>query len=150
MGHNPFEREISHSDVKKVNDILDEFDLIEIDRKPPDSLDVLAHHMRQNVVWNGVEYSNLLEIVNAIVMLSVQGKSTNDQLVKTLIYGFGVALYDMAIDREIPADAINVACTYFEFTVTIDPRYYQGYNRLGDTWLWVADGVDEAISWQVS
>jgi len=74
--------------------------------------------------------------------MASSGTDPTNELVKTIIYTFGVRLYELAFTRVIPVEAINTACKYFEFAVKLDPKYYQAYNRLGDTWIWVPDEQD--------
>lgn len=142
---NPFKKEIANSDASRVESILNEFDLIRIDRPVPSSIEELVIEMKKHTSWGGQEYSDLVEISNAVLFNALEGEDVSNGMVRTLIYAFGVNIYRLAIAKKLPIEAINSARMYLEIAIKLDPEYYQAYNSLGDTWIWVQEGVEETI-----
>jgi hypothetical protein len=140
--HNPFKKDLTEADVANVQQILNEFDIVKVDRPAPSSTMRLSQIMHDDAAGVGRRQSDLQQLAGAMDDMASSGTDPTNELVKTIIYTFGVRLYELALTRVIPVDAINTACTYFEFAVKLDPQYYQAYNRLGDTWIWIPDEQD--------
>jgi tetratricopeptide (TPR) repeat protein len=144
MNKNPFKREISDIDKSQVEKILNEFDLIKIDRSLP-SIQELMKQISSDTCWEGERYQELVEIDNAILNLVIEGDDYNNNWYKSYIFAFAVKLYELTMAREIPVEASSFARKYFEMALVIDKEYYQAYNRLGDCWIYVNSSEKEAI-----
>nr|MBC8193051.1 hypothetical protein [FCB group bacterium] len=140
--NNPFKKDLIESDIAKIQLILNEFEIVKVERPVPASIQRLSQIMHGHASGVGESHSDLVQIVGAIDDMVASGSDLTNDLVKTIIYTFGVRLYELGLSQVIPAEAINTASMYFDFAVKIDPEYYQAYNRLGDTWLWVLDVQD--------
>ena len=73
MNKNPFKREISDIDKSQVEKILNEFDLIKIDRSLP-SIQELMKQISSDTCWEGERYQELVEIDNAIKVIITEIK----------------------------------------------------------------------------
>jgi hypothetical protein len=140
--HNPFNRDLNDNEISNLQTILDEFAPVEITRPVPSSVKQLSLYMHKHSLGVGENHSDLRKLAGAMDdMVSGDAEITNE-LVKTIIYTYGVRLYELGLSRVISTGAINTASMYFDFAVKIDPKYYQAYNRLGDTWIWIPDEED--------
>jgi tetratricopeptide (TPR) repeat protein len=142
---NPFKKMLDDREITRIESILNEFELIKIKRPAPSSIGNLSIYMNEHGVKDGKSHPELMEIAANIQKLADTNQDVKSEIVKTLIYTFGVTIYRLALSRIIDAQAINTASTYLEFAVKIDPNYYQAYNRLGDTWIWIPEDQVEAI-----
>ena len=134
-----FNKKNSANNEEHIEDVLSEFELIEIPGEKPTIEDIHAYCQIIALTNNN---SNVMDMIFAL-----QGENNiNGPMVKTLLYAFGVSLYQLTIAREIPADNIKTAMKLLEWAIKIDNGYYQAYNRLGDCWMRIEDGFNDAIS----
>ena len=122
-----------------IENVLSEFELIKISGEKPTIKDI---HSYCEIIALTNNNSNVMDMIFALQ----SENNINGPMVKTLLYAFGVLLYQLTIAREIPTDNIKTAMKLLEWAIKIDNGYYQAYNRLGDCWMRIEDGFNDAIS----
>lgn len=134
-----FGKKDSGSNGHHIEKILSEFDLMKISGEQPSIGNI--HSFCQIIALT----NNNSTVMDMIFALQNEN-DINGPMVKTLLYAFGVSLYQLSIAREISADNIKTAMKLLEWAIKIDNGYYQAYNRLGDCWMRIENGFNDAIS----
>jgi len=69
-----------------------------------------------------------------------------DSMLDTYFYALGAQLFELSIARKIDSKNIHTSKQLFEWSIAIDSKYYQAYNRLGDCHMVIRENYKTAIS----
>jgi hypothetical protein len=125
---------------KVINHVLKDFEIVELPQSLPEISDI------KNLA-NVIASSNpgIPEIQSASFAMDPI-KQLDDPTLKSALYSLGTSLFHLTIKGDIPDDNIKSARRLLEWALTIDPAYYQAYNKLGDCWMRMVGGFRTAIT----
>ena len=85
------------------------------------------------------------DIVSSLGM-ALDTPELENPMIDSYFYALGVKLFRLSIQRKIDSKNIHTSKQLFEWSIAINSKYYQAYNKLGDCHMAVEENYKTAIS----